>query len=215
MHLSFLFNKNKIKLRKIKMQNLKGKTLAILIAAILTISMGASMASRTLIPSVHAASTYTIPMYAYISVSPNPTGVGQGVEVIMWLEQLFGGNAELTNNYRFTNSFEIVVTAPDGTNTSTIIPVVQSPTSDVNYYYTPTTVGTYTLTFNFLGQNVTAANDPTSTQIGDEYLPTSTSTTLTVQSTPIAALPQTPLPTAFWTRPIYGENTAWYALGSN
>ena len=44
---------------------------------------------------------------------------------------------------------------------------------------------------------------------------TTTSTTLTVQSTPIAALPQTPLPTAFWTRPIYGENTAWYTLGSN
>ena len=126
------------------------------------------MTSRTLIPSVHAASTYTVSMYAYINVSPNPTGVNQQVEIIMWLEQIFGQNAELTNNYRFTNSFEIVVTAPDGTNTSTIIPFVQSPTSDVNYYYTPTTVGTYTLTFNFLGQNVTAANDPTSTQIGDE-----------------------------------------------
>jgi len=68
------------------MQNLKGKTLAILIAAILTISMGASMTSRTLIPSVHAASTYTVAMYAYINVAPNPTGVGQQVEVIMWLE---------------------------------------------------------------------------------------------------------------------------------
>jgi len=197
------------------MQNLKGKTLAILIAAILTISMGASMTSRTLIPSVHAASTYTVAMYAYINVAPNPTGVGQQVEVIMWLEQIFGQNAELTNNYRFTNSFELVVTAPDGTNTSTTFPVVQSPTSDINYYYTPTTVGTYTLTFNFLGQNVTATNDPASTQIGDEYLPASASTTLTVQSTAIAAPPQTPLPTAFWTRPIYGENTAWYALGSN
>jgi len=197
------------------MQNLKGKTLAILIAAILTISMGASMTSRTLIPSVHAASTYTIPMYAYISVSPNPTGVGQGVEVIMWLEQLFGGNAELTNNYRFDNDFQLVITPPSGTSTSTTFGTVTSPTSTYDYYYTPTAVGTYTLTFNFLATNITAANDPTSSQIGDEYLPTTTSTTLTVQSTTIQGIPQTPLPTAFWTRPIYGENTAWYALGSN
>src|SRR5208283_555898 len=109
------------------MQNLKGKTLAILIAAILTISMGASMTSRTLIPSVHAASTYTVSMYAYINVSPNPTGVNQQVEIIMWLEQIFGQNAQLTNTYRFTNSYELVVTAPDGTNTSTTIATVQSP----------------------------------------------------------------------------------------
>ena len=91
----------------------------------------------------------------------------------------------------------------------------QSPTSDYDYYFTPTTTGTYTLTFNFPATTVTAANDPTSTLIGDTYTPATASTTLTVQSTPIAALPQTPLPTAFWTRPIYGENTAWYALGSN
>ena len=190
----------------------KHKIQAIAIVIFLTLSMSAS---TMLTPSVHAASTFTISMYAYINAAPNPTGVGQQVEIIMWLEQIFGGNAQLTNTYRFQNSFELVITAPDGTNTSTTIQTVTSPTSDYDYYYTPSTVGTYILTFNFLGKNITATNDPTSSQVGDEYLPATASTTLTVQSTAIPAIPQTPLPTAFWTRPIYGENTAWYALGSN
>ncbi|MGA2192991.1 MAG: hypothetical protein ABSG42_06420, partial [Nitrospirota bacterium] len=101
------------------------------------------------------------------------------------------------------------------TNTSTTFGTVSSPTSDYDYSWTPTAVGTYTLTFNFLATNITVANDPTSSQLGDEYLPTTTSTTLVVQSTPIAAIPPTPLPTAFWSRPIYGENSNWYILGSN
>jgi len=148
-------------------------------------------------------------------VSPNPTGVGQQVEIIMWVEGVFGGNAELTNTYRFANDYQLIITAPDGTNTSTTFGTVTSPTSDYDYSYTPTATGTYTLTFNFLATTITSTNDPTSGQLGDEYLPTTTSTTLVVQSTPIAAIPQTPLPTAFWTRPIYGENSAWYTLGSN
>ncbi len=188
----------------------KHKIQAIAIAIFLTLSMCASM---MLMPSVHAATT--IPSFNYISVSPNPTGVGQQVEIIMWVEGVFGGNAELTNTYRFANDYQLIITAPDGTNTSTTFGTVTSPTSDYDYSYTPTATGTYTLTFNFLATTITSTNDPTSGQLGDEYLPTTTSTTLVVQSTPIAAIPQTPLPTAFWTRPIYGENSAWYTLGSN
>jgi hypothetical protein len=50
-----LLNKNKIvnKLRKIKMQNLKSKTMAILIALLLTFSLTASMA---LLPNASASS---------------------------------------------------------------------------------------------------------------------------------------------------------------
>jgi len=191
------------------MQNPKSKVMAILIAAILTFSMTTAIA---LIPSVHASSL--VPTYAYISVSPNPTGINQAVEVIIWVEGVFGGNAELTNTYRFTN-WVITVTNPAGTNTSTTISTISSPTSDYDFYYTPTSTGKYTFTFTFPATNVTAANDPTSAEIGNEYLPTQKSATLTVQSTPIAPIPPTPLPTAFWARPIYGENSNWYTLGSN
>ncbi len=187
----------------------KNKTGTIAIALLLMFSMSASM---MLIPSVHALST--IPVFAYINAAPNPTGVNQQVEIIMWVQVIFGTNAELTNNYRFTG-WDLTVTAPDGSNTSTTLGAVTSPTSDYDYTFTPTTTGTYTLTFNFPATTVTASNDPTSPIIGDTYTAATASTTLTVQSTPISAIPQTPLPTSYWMRPIYGENTAWYALGSN
>ena len=192
------------------MQKLKSKTMAILIAAILTFSMTSMM----LIPTVHAPLIGDIHIYAYINAEPNPCGVNQQIEIIMWVQDVFGANAMLTNTYRFSN-YTLVITAPSGVNTTVVTGAVQSPTSDFNYFYTPITTGQYMFTFMFPATNVTAANDPTSSLIGDEYLPAQASTNVTVQSTAIAAPPSTPLPTSFWTRPIYGENTAWYVLGSN
>jgi hypothetical protein len=52
--------------------------------------------------------------------------------------------------------------------------------------------------------------------MNDTYLPSSASTTLTVQQTPIpAAITSEPLPTNYWTHPIYGENSNWYTISSN
>jgi len=192
-----------------KLQISKNRTLAITITIILAFSMTASM---MLVPIAHASDN--IPVYAYINVAPNPTGVNQRVEIIMWVNVLFGGNAEIPNNYRFTG-WVLTITAPDGTNTTTTLGTVTSSTSDYDYFFTPITTGSYIITFNFPATAITASNDPTSALLGDTYLPTSASTSLTVQQTPIASIPQTPFPTAYWTRPIYGENTAWYALGSN
>jgi len=169
-------------------------------------------ASMLMIPGAHADTT--IPVFAYINASPNPTGVGQQVEIIMWVQVIFGANAELINSYRFSG-WTLVVTAPDGTNTTTNLGIVTSPTSDYDQYFTPTTTGTYTFTFNFPQTAITSSNDPTSTLINDTYSSATASTTLTVQQSPVFALPQTPLPTSYWTRPIYGENTAWFQLGSN
>jgi hypothetical protein len=67
------------------MQKLKNKTMAILIAAILTISMSASM---ILLPGATAAipaTTTNYPTDAFIDVSPNPDGVGQSVFILGWL----------------------------------------------------------------------------------------------------------------------------------
>jgi len=204
------------------MQKIKSKTMAILIAAILTISIGASM---TLIPSASAHTPpWIIPTYAYIVAEPNPIGVGQRLVVYMWINQIFGeasnelvGYAQLTNNYRFHN-YNFTVIAPDGTTNTTIFSVVSDPTSDQYTYFTPTQVGNYTLIFTFPGQTYGANGDglPTGDFVNDTYLPSTATTTLTVQSTPIpAATGSSPLPTAYWTRPIYGENTYWYTILSN
>jgi len=221
------------------MQNLKGKTLAILIAAILTISIGASVitlpkASATLPPA-----PCNIPTYAYIVASPNPIGVGQTLDVYMWLDEEYGaaggssavnpGNgstasaALLANDYRF-QGFYYVVTTPAGTSTTTTFSTTADPTSDQYFAFTPTQVGTYNITFYYPGQ-VYGAKDALypngdgyegSPLYGDYYEPSHASTLLVVQSTPIpAATGSSPLPTAFWTRPIFGENTNWFTVSSN
>ena len=65
------------------MQNLKSKTMTILIAAILTLSMGISI---TLIPS---ASAHTPPqqiqLIAFMNVGPDLCGLGQSVNFGFWL----------------------------------------------------------------------------------------------------------------------------------
>ena len=133
----------------------------------------------------------------------------------MWLDKLYE-NAYLYTPYRF-HDYQLTITAPDGTNTTQSFPIIYDTTSAQDYAFTPDATGTYKVTFNFPGQTITASNAaPGDAFINDTYQASSASTTLTVQSSPIAAASQgAPLPTAYWTRPIYGENTNWYTLASN
>jgi hypothetical protein len=213
------------------MQKIKSKTMAILIALLLTVSMTASI---TLIPNASAHTpAWKIPTYAYISAEPNTIGVGQTVEVYIWVDSVYGAaggtsatvgttgataSAALTsNNYRFQN-YKLTITAPDGTVSTQTWAIVADPTSNQYTDFTPTQVGTYNLTFTYPGQVYGAGGNGYSGSIliNDTYLPSSASTTLIVQQTPIpAAVTSEPLPTNFWTRPIYGENTNWYTISSN
>jgi hypothetical protein len=203
------------KRRKRKM-NIKNKKGAIAISIILILSM---LASTMLVPAVKATTPMSIPTFAYVSVSPNPVGKGQSVEVIMWLNQVIFA-AAFPNQIRFHN-YQLTITAPDGTNTTVPFAVVQDTTSNQDYSFTPSATGTYTLTFSFPGQTynfpftVSPFGVPNTPYFGAYYEPSSASTTLTVQSGTIPAYPTTPLPTAFWTRPIYTENSNWYTVSSN
>jgi outer membrane protein assembly factor BamB len=145
----------------------------------------------------------------------------------MWLNRVYGyypigeplgaiNYAAVNNNYRFHN-YKLTITDPNGVNTTQTFDTIMDTTSSQSYSFTPTITGNYTLTFNFPGQ---AINDyphsATSTMINDTYLPSSSTTTLTVQQNPIATYPDSyPLPTEFWTRPIYGENPYWYTISNN
>ena len=96
-----------------------------------------------------------------------------------------------------------------------LFPVIKDTTSNQETAFTPTQTGTYTLIFTYPGQVYGANGDGYSGSIliNDTYLPSSTRTTLTVQSSPIAApIGSSPLPTAYWLSPVYGENTNWYTI---
>jgi outer membrane protein assembly factor BamB len=206
-------------LRKIKMQKIKNRIVTIVIAIFLMISMSASM---MLMPNVNAHTpVWQIPTFAQISVAPDPVGVGQTVAVYMFLGNAPVPGSAVTNTYRFHN-YKLTITAPDGTTTSQTWDTIQDTTNNQGTTFIPNQVGTYTLTFTYPGQTLTAPNDqPASTNgatsyVNDTYLPSSASTALTVQQDPIpAAITGYPLPTEYWARPIEGQNTNWYTIGSN
>jgi hypothetical protein len=213
------------------MKTLKNRAIAIAITILLTVSMSASM---MLVPSATAHYPgWQIPTYAYISAQPDPIGVGQEIHVYMWVDCVYGGaggataaigtnastsSAALTANfYRFHN-YQLTITAPDGTTTTQTFPVVIDTTSNQFTKFTPDQTGTYTLNFTYPGQKYGENGNgyEKSILMNDTYLPSSASTTLTVQEEQIpGAQGSSPLPTQYWTHPIYGEGTDWWTVSSD
>ena len=197
------------------MQKQKGKTMAIFIAAILTISMGASM----IIPNTGAHTPpWSVPTYSFLSVSPNPIGVGQQVNVNFWVN-LPPPTASAQYGDRWHN-MTVTVTKPDGT-TTTLGPFTSDATGGTFTTYTPAVTGNYTFQMKFGGETLAGLNTAnglpsTDPSVGDYFQPsTSNSYTLNVQQDPISFAPVIPLPSNYWTRPIYGENNNWNTIAGN
>ena len=206
------------------------KTIAISVAILLIASIASSL---IMIPNASAHyPAWQIPTQAYIIAAPDPVGVGQTAHIYMWLTAVFGAAggtnaavgtnsstasaALLGNNYRFHN-YKLTITAPDGTNSTQTFETISDTTSSQFVQYVPSQTGTYTFTFNFPGQAYAQYEHyEGSILVNDTYLPSSASTTLTVQENPIpAAITSYPLPEQYWAHPIYGENTDWWTISSN
>jgi hypothetical protein len=158
---------------------------------------------------------WQIPTFAYINVAPNPVGVGQQTTIVFWLNNVYDG-AAIANDYRFHN-YKLTITKPDQTTEVKNFEYIYDSTSSQYTLYTPTIVGTYNVKFEFPGQTINDySHDPNSQYVNDTYLPSSRSTTFTVQEEQLPSpINSYPLPSAYWTRPIYGENTDWWTVSSN
>ena len=208
----------------------------IAIIAILTI---VSTATAISVPKTDAHTpAWQIPTYGKITAAPSPIGVGQTAHVYMWLDPVYGGAAGaisggttpanpangstasaalLSNNWRFRN-YNLTTIKPDGSVSTQIFATISDPTSSQYVTFTPDQVGNYTFIFNFPGQVYGANGDgyEKSVLFNDTYLPSIATTTLTVQQSPIPeAITGYPLPSEYWSRPIYGENTNWWEISSN
>ncbi len=180
------------------------------------------LAVTTLMASLPAVDAHTpawnVPTYAYITAQPNPIGSGQQAFLVFWLDlpppTAAGQGGDLWHD------FTIKVTAPSGT-TENLGPFTSDPTGGTYALYTPKEVGTYTFSLHFSGQ-VLGLNNPitgvpgsNSPFVGDNFLPSDASCTLTVQQAPLEKIPQSPMPTEYWTRPINQENSNWASIASN
>jgi hypothetical protein len=194
------------------MLNLKNKSMAILIAAILTISMGASM---TLIPNANAHTPpWQILTSSFIHVAPDPAGLGQTVTIGFWVNEP-PPTASGPYGDRFGN-ITVKETLPDGT-TQTLGPFTTDDTGGTYTTISPTQLGTYTFQMIFGGWTLQGNNPAPGTPsafIGDYFMPsTSAVVDLTVQQEPVVGVSVAPLPTTYWQTPINAMNVQnWYPL---
>ncbi len=204
------------------MKNQKNK----IFYALFLILILAIASALAVLPSAPLAKAHNppinIPTWAYLSVTPNPVGVGQEIFVNFFLDK-----APPTANAQYGDrwhNFKVTVTTPDGQTHD--LPLGARSSSDAVggswATYTPTAVGSYTFKFSFPGQTLKGENPPPSGVlssaefVGDYFEPSeSKPVTITVQEAKIEYLPQNPLPTDYWSRPIYSENLDWYTLGGN
>ncbi len=159
--------------------------------------------------------------YAYLSVAPNPIGVGQRLFVVMWLDSVLPG-AAVENDIRF-HDFKLTITKPDGQTETKEWPVVTDTASSQPFLYYPDKAGNYTFKFEFPGQvyswnqaNTPGLSSTNAAYENDTYLPSSRTKYLTVQEDPVYSPPNSfPMPEEYWTRPIEGQNTDWWTISSN
>jgi hypothetical protein len=193
-------------------KNLKTQKTLVLIAFLLISSMAITLVSA---PLAKAQTSGQMQSFAYLIVEPNPVGVGQATYIAMMVDVPLPSSSEANDIRR--HDYTLTITAPDGTVTTKSWARIADTTGVQSTSFTPDQVGTYSFTFDYPAQNYTwtTAQGGSAAYANVTFLGTSATATLTVQQEPVVGTPDSPLPTEYWTRPIFGEDYNWYTLGSH
>ncbi len=189
------------------MQIVKNKTITNSIALFLMLTI---VATSTLfaLPLVNARSPpWIYSTYSYVAPAPPLVGLSQQVLIIYWLNAVPPTAAGAIGD-RWTVYIDII--KPDATN-DTFGPLTSDSVGGGYISYAPTSVGTYTCVVRFPGQTITGLPGNTGhVAVGDIYTAsTSKPASFTVQEEKIQSYIETPLPTDYWTRPVYDANRGW------
>ncbi len=193
------------------MQKLKSKAIAILIATILTVSIGASAMLMQAASAQEVSRTFSTE--TFMNLTPNPAGVNQPVTVYVWsnLAPFAYGNTFYGWNMTVT------VTPPSGVATTYKLPETL-PNGLTYMSYTPAKTGTYLFQANFVALTIDMQTYSDFGAPPGNYTYDSSQSTvqnLTVTTNQVLPWPQTPLPTSYWSTPVFATNDNWYSLVGN
>jgi hypothetical protein len=199
------------------MRNINPQKNRKIVATSLILMLTIVMALGTLTSTIQALE---IPTYLILSVAPNPVGVTQPVYVGAFMTKPCPTTTFVYGDLYANVTIQIV--GPDGTK-ETKGPYLCDTVGGTWFTYIPSKVGTYTFQAFYPGQTLIGSNtrnprlNGTNPQLwGSILLPSiSEKVTLTVQETPISSFSTPPLPTEYWSRPIYATNYAWAQLGGS
>ena len=182
-----------------------------LFALILMVVLAAPMTMQ-IATTAKAQTDSTFPTYLYTSVAPNPVGVDQTAFISLFFTKPVAspapGTAFLGTTLVYYTGMTLNIVKPDGTNT-TLGPFTADATGGVgNIQYVPTVTGNYTVQAFYPGQSLAGTTI--------SMLPSmSPPVEFTVQQAAIGGYVSPPLPTNYWTRPIYATNYNWEDISGN
>jgi hypothetical protein len=196
--------------------------IAVAIALFLTATIAFTMVALPLVGAPDWPEP--IPTWTYASATPVVVGVNQEVIIVFW-SNFIPPTAVGAYGDRWT--FWVDITTPSGSE-ETLGPYESDPVGGAWTTYAPTQVGTYKLVARMDSQTIDGGVsrgmvNPGGTvtwpgMLGDRSLgdvfqaSESEPVYLTVQETPVHVYYETPLPTDYWTRPIYGANHLWGSI---
>jgi hypothetical protein len=182
------------------MKNSK-KILSIVVLTIMLTSMMFLTATVTVKADIIQFDTYAV-----IMPTPETVGVGQNIMVSMRIDKMGVGTTIRANLF---TGYTVKITLPDGT-IENKGPFTADATSGAWFLYAPSKVGIYKFQFSFPGMWI----NTTATQ--RFYKPSiSAIAQVTVQEQPIQGYPDVPIPTDYWTRPVYAENKNWWQIADS
>ncbi|MCW4007996.1 MAG: PQQ-binding-like beta-propeller repeat protein [Candidatus Bathyarchaeota archaeon] len=197
-------------------ESCKRKKVAIVLILLLAISATISVATVQF--EAHAID---FPTFLTVTASPNPVGQGQ----ICYIGAQFSKPPPTTTGWTGDLYENVTIDIIDPNGKKTVYgPYTASSAAGVQFTLTPTIVGNYTIQAHYPGEILDGRNSMNPTPggqmqslWGSKMLPADSQiVTLVVQEEPVEPLYKTPpLPTEFWTRPIYGTNWNWGELGAN
>ncbi len=192
------------------MKNSKTKKTIILTLLVLMAVSGLTLGINSAIAANSKSASYI-----FVTATPNPIGLGQSIQVVIFMSAVTPDAIENTGSR--WQGVTVDITKPDGTS-DTRGPFTMDAVASGFFLYPADMLGTYKFQAKFPGQTIPPYFSPfgLSSDVPTDYAASQSPTvSVTVTTTPAPAPHDIPLPTSYWTRPVNGMNHNWWQISSN